>query len=435
MNIDNLSKFTASLHTHVRSIYDAQIDAKELCEKIKELGGKGCAITDHGVLSSIEDYRRVFDEYELKLIPGCELYVDGGILGRLHLIVLARNDHGYHGICKMVTRANMESRSDYPVISQSSLFEIMKEYKGDIFALSACIQGVIAAIFLLNQTVEKKLSKLKDKQGKYTSPEDAVYTALKGRIRSVQDELAILVEKRDIAKLWAEKKYTKREKKVKKLEGEEKTKAEKELLKDKAISEKAVTALEEKKAAIADLKKKVSAEQKKLKEMEASIEKFNNIQSEIDEIKKELKSDEEIYNTALATAKEYLSVFGKGRFLAEIQNHGLPEEAICYPGVIKVAKELGLPLVATNDVHMLTDSEDDRLRRCILRSLRFGTDFEEERNGDRELYLKDNYELLEALVQIIDEDDAIKAIKNIDVVFNACDVKFETGKHYPKYRE
>lgn len=89
----NFSNFTASLHTHVRSLYDAYINAEQLCEKIVKMGGKGCAITDHGVLSSIEDYKTVFRDNGLKLIPGCELYVDGGILGRLHLVVLATNGY------------------------------------------------------------------------------------------------------------------------------------------------------------------------------------------------------------------------------------------------------------------------------------------------------------------------------------------------------
>lgn len=433
MNITN--RFTASLHTHVRSIFDAQINAVELCERIKELGGRGCAITDHGVLSSIEDYKPVFEEYGLKMIPGCEIYVDGGILGRLHLVVLAKNYHGYQGICKIVTRANRESKSDYPTIAQDSLFEIMKDYKGDIFALSACMQGVISAIFLSNQTVQNKIGKLELKQAKYPSPSSLLYKDTKDNVDSMEKELSILIEKRDIAKMWAEKKYTRREKEIAKLNEEQQTTALTELNKEKEISEKAKIALEEKKAAIAELKKKISAQQKVLKELEASFEKFNNIQLEIDEIKKELKSDEEIYTAAIKTTKSYLEAFGNGRFLAEIQYHGIPEEAICYPKVIEVAKELGLPLVATNDVHILTNSEEDRLRRCILRSLRFGTSFEEENVGDEELYLKDNYELLEALKGIINEDDAIKAINNIDVVFDACDVKFERGKHYPKFKE
>jgi DNA polymerase-3 subunit alpha len=74
-----VKKLSPQLHMHVRSLYDADIDPQRLCNKIKELGGDGVAITDHGVVSSIEDYRRVFADNGLKLVPGCELYVDGNV--------------------------------------------------------------------------------------------------------------------------------------------------------------------------------------------------------------------------------------------------------------------------------------------------------------------------------------------------------------------
>ena len=433
MNIDN--RFTASLHTHVRSIFDAQIDAKVLCEKIKELGGKGCAITDHGVLTSIEDYRRVFEAEELKMIPGVELYVDGGILGRLHLILLAKNFLGYKGICKIVTSSNRTMQGDFPVISQETLFEIVKDYRGNIFALSACMQGVICATFLLNNAVDKKIEKLRKKQEKYLSPNDPKVKATAEKVDECRQKVALLTEKRDVAKLWADKKYTQREKALKQLFGDELKAAEQSLEKDKQISQKAKEALPQKKEELKLAQKELSAAQKEMKTLSESLEMFGAIEEEIGQVKKELKNEETLYETAIDTALKYQEAFGKGRFLAEVQYHGIPEEKVCFPKLVKVANELRIPLVATNDVHILTNSEDDRLRRQILRSLRFGSCFEEESVGDSELYLKDNNELFEALRQIISEEDAEKAIKNIDVVFNACDVVFETGKHYPKFIE
>ena len=101
--------------------------------------------------------------------------------------------------------------------------------------------------------------------------------------------------------------------------------------------------------------------------------------------------------------------------------------------MVEIAEELDIPLVAANDVHILTNSEDDRLRRCILRSLRYGTSFEEEGTGDAELYLKDNYELAEALMDILPEDKVIEAVNNIEVIMDRCHVEFKAGQHYPKF--
>lgn len=435
--MNNVAKFTASLHTHVRSLYDAHIDARMLSERIVAMGGKGCAITDHGVLSSIEDYRAVFNEYELKMIPGCELYVDGGILGRLHLVVLAKNDHGYKGVCKIVTRSNRTMQGDYPVISQEDLFSIMEEFKGDIFALSACMQGVLSAIFLQNKTVEKKISKIKNRQLKYTDPSSEQVVEINNRVKVANANLEKATLIRDETKSLAEMKFIQREKAISKKQskGEDVSELLAEFNADKEKSEKAQKEFPKVKQNLDDAKKELSAANKAEKDILASIDKFLELEEEIISLKKELKSEEELTSTAEEVAKKYVNSFGKGRFLAEVQYHGIEEEAICFPKVVEVAKKLNIPLIATNDVHILTNSEEDRLRRQILRSLRFGEAFEEENVGDSELYLKDNYELLDSLKMIIAEEDAIKAIKNIDVVFNACNVEFNTGKHYPKYKE
>ena len=209
--------FTASLHTHVRSLHDAHIEAKELCEKIIELGGKGCAITDHGVLSSIEDYRVVFKEYGLKMIPGCELYVDGGILGKLHLIVLAANDNGYKGVSKIVTESNRNLINGTPVITQEKLFEMVSSYKGDIISLSGCMQGVISAIFLQNSHIDNKVESIRAKQVKYVSPDDPRVTKAEKDVKDAEDALAELMTKRDTVKRTAEQKFSKREREIAKL--------------------------------------------------------------------------------------------------------------------------------------------------------------------------------------------------------------------------
>jgi DNA polymerase-3 subunit alpha len=62
-----------------------------------------------------------------------------------------------------------------------------------------------------------------------------------------------------------------------------------------------------------------------------------------------LKND---YETALTNAKTYVEIFGD-RFYIEVMRHGMPEEAIINDGLIKVARELNIPIVATNDSHYL----------------------------------------------------------------------------------
>ena len=62
-----------------------------------------------------------------------------------------------------------------------------------------------------------------------------------------------------------------------------------------------------------------------------------------------LKND---YQTAKNNAKTFVDIFGD-RFYIEVMRHGMPEEEQINTGLVKVARELNLPIVATNDSHYL----------------------------------------------------------------------------------
>lgn len=62
-----------------------------------------------------------------------------------------------------------------------------------------------------------------------------------------------------------------------------------------------------------------------------------------------LKND---YATSLKNAKTFVDIFGD-RFYIEVMRHGMPEEDVINTGLVKVARELNLPIVATNDSHYL----------------------------------------------------------------------------------
>ncbi len=76
-----------------------------------------------------------------------------------------------------------------------------------------------------------------------------------------------------------------------------------------------------------------------------------------------LKNDHE---TAVKNAKTFVDIFGD-RFYIEVMRHGMPEEEIINTGLIKVARELHLPIVATNDSHYLdrTDAPAHDVLLCI----------------------------------------------------------------------
>ena len=76
---------------------------------------------------------------------------------------------------------------------------------------------------------------------------------------------------------------------------------------------------------------------------------------------------EEDYDSAKEYAKKMSGIFGEGNFFLEMQDHGIPEQRPVNQGIQRLARELGLPLVVTNDAHYLRreDAEMQDTLMCI----------------------------------------------------------------------
>ena len=72
-----------------------------------------------------------------------------------------------------------------------------------------------------------------------------------------------------------------------------------------------------------------------------------------------------LYDNAKKTALEYQEIFGKGNFFLELQDHGIPEQGIVNQRLLQMSEELGIELVATNDVHY-TYAEDEKPHDILL---------------------------------------------------------------------
>ncbi|WP_217246908.1 DNA polymerase III subunit alpha [Streptomyces sp. AC602_WCS936] len=65
------------------------------------------------------------------------------------------------------------------------------------------------------------------------------------------------------------------------------------------------------------------------------------------------------YDEAKQVASAYQDVFGKENYFLELMDHGLPIERDVREGLLRLAKELGIPLLATNDAHYIHESQAD----------------------------------------------------------------------------
>lgn len=71
------------------------------------------------------------------------------------------------------------------------------------------------------------------------------------------------------------------------------------------------------------------------------------------------------YEDAVKTAKWYKNTFGENNFFIEIQDHGIPEQKKILPELVRLSKELDIPLAATNDCHYIT-KEDSRIQNILI---------------------------------------------------------------------
>ena len=128
------------------------------------------------------------------------------------------------------------------------------------------------------------------------------------------------------------------------------------------------------------------------------------------------------YEKAKETALWYQNVFGKDNYFLEIQDHGIKDQKTSNPVIIKLARELDIPLVATNDAHYITkeDAEIQKILVCIATKHTIeedtGMGFETE-----EFYVKSGDEMLALFPDVPD------AIANTNKIAERCHVEFEFG--------
>ena len=130
-------------------------------------------------------------------------------------------------------------------------------------------------------------------------------------------------------------------------------------------------------------------------------------------------------------AKEYEEVFGKGNFYLEIQHHpGIPEQAKVNKVLISMAKELHMPLVATNDSHYL--KPEDAEAQDILMLINTGAKPDD---PARVTMRADDFSLRPPEQMIKDFKNTPEAIENTQKIVEMCNFKMKLGKTILPYFE
>ncbi|GAB3539951.1 DNA polymerase III subunit alpha [Arthrobacter tecti] len=132
-----------------------------------------------------------------------------------------------------------------------------------------------------------------------------------------------------------------------------------------------------------------------------------------------------LYREAMQAASDFRDIFGPENFFCELMDHGLDIERNVQADLIKLARELGLPLVATNDLHY-THAEDSKAHAALLCVQSGSTMADPKRfkfDAD-EFYLKSPAEMRSIFRDYPDACD------NTLLIAERCNVEFNTNANY-----
>ena len=136
------------------------------------------------------------------------------------------------------------------------------------------------------------------------------------------------------------------------------------------------------------------------------------------------------YDDAEAYVREMQDIFGEQNFYVEIMDHGIREEKIVMPRLISLAREMNVPLVATNDCHYLEEKDADAQE--VLLCIQTGKTLDDAnrmRMDTRQLYVKSEDEMRTLFAACPD------AVDRTQEIADRCNVEFVFGvtrlPHYP----
>src|SRR2546426_8286829 len=134
------------------------------------------------------------------------------------------------------------------------------------------------------------------------------------------------------------------------------------------------------------------------------------------------------YEAAKASAQYFARVFGPDGFWLEVQDHGLADEKTVSAGMFRLAQELGLPVVTTNDAHYLR--KEDAEAHDVLLAIGTGKDLDDPnrfRFFGQESYVKSEREM-RALFP-----DHPEVVGETQRVANLCEFDFEKRYFLPQF--
>ncbi len=133
---------------------------------------------------------------------------------------------------------------------------------------------------------------------------------------------------------------------------------------------------------------------------------------------------EGFYEEAVKAARSLEDIFGKGNFFLELQDHGIPAQRLVNQSLMRMSRETGIPLVATNDIHYTyaEDAQAHDILLCIQTGKKV-TDENRMRYEGGQYYVKSEEEMRQLFPY------ALEALENTHKIAMRCQVEIKFGEY------
>lgn len=131
------------------------------------------------------------------------------------------------------------------------------------------------------------------------------------------------------------------------------------------------------------------------------------------------------YDEAKRVALYYREMLGEGNFYLEVQDNGIPEQEQANSGIIRLSRETGIPLIATNDCHYL-DKGDNKAHDALL-CIQTGKTIKDKNRlhfSSESFYMKTPEEMKKSFSHLPE------AISNTIAIAERCNLELELGKYH-----
>lgn len=442
------------LHVHAKEVDNSNNDAGEVAKILSKFGRRKMFLTQNGNSSYVWPFKNSANKYNLDFVPGLEVNFqeqieknDKGLKKPDYssviskFVIYAKNDDGYKAISRAISATQDFDGNSF--MDYDDLYEFFGSGSfgyGNVIISTGGLDGILCNIFNINKQINGEINLLNERN--LNLYEGAVNNEYIGKLKKLIDELKVEFEKlkKEVSdcKKITKKKLTAREKTVKKLKEDGKVELYKnkldELNKDKKLIQDAINYLPEIETKKSKMNVRIKALEKEYKALIKKKEEADEIKNRTIDLKGDIHDNDEVYDKALLTFNKLIDIFGRGNVYAEIQYHGSAEERHSFSKVISLAKELNVPLLATNDVAVLDNSDKEILRRQMMRSLNSPNEkwvFND--IIDYEVYFKTDSAMKDILLKAFKEEDVFEAMTNTLFLSSQCKLDFRIENHHPKY--